>query len=185
MGQLAAQLGRISVDVASPDGRLRAGVHGRLQLRLEFRDRSYGTYDDAELGQQLGRLATLAWARYHREYTEIEAAYLDGYEPDRDASDQGFEQEARELTVTGVSPGGWVGITSRALATWTVTIRGGAQRQLAQERFISEAMAAATATIGAYRSSRAQLLDRYYDLSASLPPWRRGVTAGNRRWERR
>ncbi len=77
MGQLAAQLERISVDVASPDRHIRAGVHGRLQLTPEFRQRSYGSYDASELGHQLGRLATLAWVRYHREYTEIEAAYLD------------------------------------------------------------------------------------------------------------
>ncbi|WP_203743867.1 hypothetical protein [Actinoplanes cyaneus] len=160
-------------------------MQGRLQVSLAFQQRSYGGYDDAALGHQLGWLATLAWVRYHREYAEIEAAYLDGYEADRDASDRAFEQEAQELTVTGVSPGGWVSITSRALATWTVTIRSGAQRELTQQRFIGEALAASAAAISVYRSSRAQLLDRYYDLSAGLPPWRRGVTAGDRRWERR
>ncbi len=87
--------------------------------------------------------------------------------------------------MTGVSPGSWVRITSRALATWVVTVKDSAQRQLTQDQFIGEALAAATATISAYRSSRARLLDRYYDLSAGLPPWRRGDSADDRPWERR
>jgi hypothetical protein len=185
VGQLATQLEQISVNVASPDGRIRAGVCGRLRMKLEFRQRSYGSYDDAELGRQLGRLATLAWVRYHREYTEIETAYLDGYEPDRNVPDRSFERDAEKLTVTGTSPCGLVSITSRALATWMVTIKNGAQRQVTSDQFVGEALAAATATISAYRSSRAELLDRYYDLSAGLPPWRRVATAADRPWERR
>ncbi|MFI1996291.1 hypothetical protein [Actinoplanes sp. NPDC020271] len=182
MGQLAERLERIHVEVASPDGSIHAAVHGRLHMSLEFRQRSYGSYDDPALGHQLGRLATLAWVRYHREYTEIETAYLGGYEPDRDPSDRRFEQDADELIVTGTSPDGWVSITSRALASWTVTVRSGAQRQLSQQHFIGEALAAAAATVSAYRSSRARLLDQYYDLSAGLPGWRR---ADSRSLERR
>ncbi|WIM98604.1 hypothetical protein ACTOB_002208 [Actinoplanes oblitus] len=157
-------------------------MRGRLQLSLEFRQRSYGSYDESALGHQLGRLATLAWVRYHREYTEVEAAYLGGHEPDRDPADRRFEQEADELTVTGAAPDGWISIDSRALASWTVTVRSGAQRQLSQQQFIGAALAAATATISAYRSARARLLDQYYDLSAGLPAWRR---ADNRPVERR
>jgi hypothetical protein len=182
VGLLAAQLERISVSAVSPDGRIHAGLHGRLQMTLEFRQRSYGGYDDDALGHQLGRLATLVWVRYHRDYTEIEAAYLGGYEPDRDPSDRRFEQDADELTVTGGSPDGWISITSRALASWAVTVRSGAQRRLSQQQFIGEALAAATTTVSAYRLARNRLLDQYYDLSAGLPAWRR---AGMRPVERR
>lgn len=173
MGQLAAQLERISVEAVSPDGRITAGVHGRLRLTLEFRGRAYGSYPDHELGHQLGRVADLAWVRYHREYAEVEAAFTDGYQPDRDPVDRRFEQQAAELTVTGSSPSGWVTIASRALASWTVEVRAGAQRELAEDRFVAEVLAAAAATLGAYRAARSRLLHEYYDLAGALPRERR------------
>jgi hypothetical protein len=179
VGQLAAQLERISVEATSPDGRIRAGLGGRLHLALEFRDRSYGSYADSELGHQLGRVAALVRVRYRREYSEVEAAFSGGYEPDRDPVDRSFEQEAAELIVAVTSPDGWIGVTSRALESWTVVVRPGAQHALTQGRFVTEALTAAAGTVDAYRSGRARLLDKYYALGAGLPAWRRAATIDN------
>ncbi|BCY13242.1 hypothetical protein [Actinoplanes sp. L3-i22] len=126
-----------------------------------------------------GSVSGAVRVRYHREYAEVEAAFLDGYEPDRNPVDRSFEREAAELTVTGSSPDGWISITSRALASWTVVVGPGAQRELFQDRFVTEALTAADGTINAYRSGRARLLDQYYDLGAGLPAWRRAAPTDN------
>jgi hypothetical protein len=180
MGELAKLLERIDVEVTSPDGQMTARVQGRVQLSLEFRGRAYGRYEDTDLARQLGQLATLAWIRYHRNYMEVEEAFLNHSVQEQDPEDLQFEREAEQLTVTGSSPGGWVTTTSRALISWTVRLEPGTQRELSQDQFVSEALAAAGETVGAYRAARARLLDQYYDLSAGLPPWRRSGAKGDR-----
>jgi hypothetical protein len=179
MGELAKLLERIDVEVTSPDGQMTARVQGRVQLSLDFRGRAYGRYDDAELARQLGQLATLTWVRYHRDYMEVEEAFLGHSVQEQEPEDLRFEREAEQLTVSASSPSGWVTTTSRALVSWTVRLEPGIQRELSQDQFVAEVLASAADTIGAYRAARAQLLDQYYDLSAGLPPWRRsGVAEG-------
>ncbi|MEU8662593.1 hypothetical protein [Actinoplanes philippinensis] len=184
MGELARLLERIDAEATTPDGQIRARLSGRMQLALEFRPRAYGSCADAELGRRLSRIATMLWVRYHREYVEVENSFLGFPEPDPDPEDRRFEQEAEELTVSASSPGGWVTMTSRALAFWTVDLAAGTQRSLAQDRFVTEVLAAGSATITAYRSARMRLLDRYYDLADGLPPWRRSGPAGRPTGER-
>ncbi|MDR6325921.1 hypothetical protein [Actinoplanes couchii] len=173
MGELAGLLERIDVSATSPDGAIRATVSGRLRLTLDIRSRDYTSCSETDLAHRIERLATTLWIRYHREYAEVEEAFLGPPGADPTPEDRRFGQEAADLTVTATSPGGWVTVTSRALATWTVRLEPGIQRELSVDRFAAEAIAAATGAIGAYRAGRMRLLDRYYDLSNGLPPWRR------------
>jgi hypothetical protein len=188
MGELASRLERITVEATSPDGRIRAWVRGQLELDIEFGMRAYRSHDDAELSRQLGQLATLTWTRYHREYIEVENAFLDWSAQEQDAHDRLFEEQAEQLTVVGSSPGGWVTVRSRALARWDVHLVPGVQQQLTEQQFVDEVVGAAGHTVRAYRAARARLLDQFYDLAGGLPPWRRerangaGGRSGQAEW---
>jgi hypothetical protein len=171
MGELASRLERIAVEARSPDGRLRAWVSGRLDLGLEFVPRAYRRYGEADLCHQLGRLATLTWTRYHREYVAVEDEFLDWPVRDRDAHDRLFEERAEQLTVDGVSPNGLVTVHTRALMRWDFQLAPGVSRRLDEQRFVAEVLGAAADTVRAYRARRARLFHEFYDLTAGLPPW--------------
>jgi hypothetical protein len=173
MVELARRLERITVGATSPDGRIRARVGGRLDLELAFAPRSYGRHTEAELGHQLGQLATLAWTRYHREYLEVESAFLDHAVQEQDARDRLFEERAKQLTVERTSPARWVTVRSRALARWDFHLDSGVLQRLSERHFINEVLGATADTIRAYRAGRARLLDEFYSLADGLPPWRR------------
>ncbi len=176
MGELARRLRRIVVEATSPDGLIRARVRDRLELDLEFGRRVYGSYRQAELARQLGRLATLTWTRYRRECLNVENAFLDWSVQEQDAHDRLFEERAERLTVAAQSPGGWVTVHSGALVRWDFTLVPDVQRRLTEQRFVAEVLGAAGGTVRAYRAERARLLDQFYDLAGGLPPWRRERT---------
>jgi hypothetical protein len=173
MGELAGRLQRIAIEATSPDRLIRARVHGRLDLDLEFATRAYGSYPDAELARQLGQLATLTWTQYRREYLQVENTFLDWSAQEKDARDRLFEERVEQLTVEVSSPGGRLNVRSRALVRWDFTLAPGVQRRLTEQRFVAEVLAVAGGTIRAYRAARARLLDEFYDLASGLPPWRR------------
>jgi hypothetical protein len=173
MGELAGRLQGIVIEATSPDGLIRARVRGRLDLDLEFGGRAYGSYPAAELARQLGQLATLTWTRYHREYLEVENAFLEWSVQEKDAHDRQFEERAEQLLVEVSAPGGSVAARSRALVRWDFTLAPDVQRRLTEQQFVGEVLAVARGTVRAYRAARARLLDEFYDLAGGLPPWRR------------
>lgn len=167
------------MEARSPDGRLGAEARGKYQVAVWFAAGAYPSYTEADLARQLGQLASVVWARYRREYTEIMAAFMNEPPPDLDSDDHLFQRRLEETTVTGRSADRWITVSSRALVRWEFLISDGAVHALDETRFLTELNSAVTAVLRDYQSQLILLTDQIYDIG--LPRSARQSAEGRRR----
>ena len=178
MGELTDHLGQIAVEVWSPDGKIGAEARGKHQISVWFAPRCFRTYREPALEHQLAQLATLVWTRYRRAYTEIVDAFLGATgrpEQPSERDDRLFQERLRQLEVTGVSPGGWVRLRSRALVDWEVALTPGAVRSLTEQEFLAELGSAVHELMSDYQARVILLTDEVYDIGIPKPLRRPGA----------
>ncbi len=162
MGELADRLARIVIRANSPDGNIAAEVRGADDIRVQFGRDGYRSYGEEGLGHQLSQLATIAWARYHRDYVEIVDAFL--VNPVESDSDEDREYKARldQLVSHGTSRQGLIEIRSRALVRWDITITPGALQRLGEQDFLDELRGGLTSVLAEHRMRMVLLRDEIY-----------------------
>lgn len=166
------------MEARSPDGRIGAEARGKYQVAVWFAAGAYRSYTEVDLARQLEQLASVVWARYRREYTEIMAAFMNEPPPELDTDDHLFQQRLEEMTVTGRSADRWITVSSRALVRWEFLISGGALRALDEAGFLTELNSAVTAVLRDYQSQLILLTDQIYDIG--LPRSARRSADGQR-----
>jgi len=180
MGELTDRLERLVVEASSPDDMIKVTAQGRYEIRVQFQRGAYYGYTDREIARQLAAVASLVWARYRREYTEIVAAFRD--DPDAAGEDEPrdrvFQERLEQMTVTGASESGRISLRSRALVRWEVTIADGTVRSLSQQEFLAELSTALAAVFDDYRAQLIILTDEIYDIG--VPDSFRRAVAGRK-----
>lgn len=163
---IAEKLDGLTIQSSSPDGRIRAVLTGRTNLKLEFWPGGYGEYTERDLEHQLSRLATLTWTGYRRGYTEIvTAAGLEVVlEPgdEWNSRDRRYQEERLEVEGRGESARGSVRTRTLALLRWQFKIKDGTLRAVPEAAFVREALGAVGLAIKDYRSQSTRLRQEYF-----------------------
>ncbi|GLZ77136.1 hypothetical protein Afil01_19430 [Actinorhabdospora filicis] len=147
MGELADRLARVTVQVTSPDGNLRARVRGRRFETVELRLGSYRRYRERELEHQLARTATLLFTGRERAVAQIiaDAGLRRRTDPAdaRDPAQRRYLDLIRTMPVVGTGPGERVRFRSAGMIEWTCRIEDGTLRRLDEAEFATETVGAA------------------------------------------
>lgn len=171
MGELSERLDRLAVQTWSPDGNICAEARGEYQISVRFAAGTYRTYTESTLGQQLGRLGALVWTRYRREYTEIMETFLEEEPlPREDPEDRRFRERLEQLHLAGASADGRIGIRSRALVHWELTIAPGTLRALTEPEFLAQLDGAVREVVADYRARLILLTHEVYDIGLPRSP---------------
>ena len=166
MGEFADLVAALRVRAHSPDGRIFCEVAGPQQIEVAFPDNGYYEYlADRDLADQLGRLASVAFSRYRREYEEVLHRYRD-YQPApyELPADTEFRERQAAIRVSAVSPQRWIEAESRGLARWDVRVEDGARRALTQGEFLAEVGGAVSALMRDWRHKVIALTDKIYSI---------------------
>lgn len=166
MGEFADLVGALRVQAQSPDGRISCEVAGPQRINLAFQGNGYSEYlSEQDLADQLGRLASVAFSRYRREYEEVLDRYRD-YEPApyELPADTEFRERQAAIRAYGVSPQRWIEAESRGLARWDVRVEDGARRALTMGEFLAEADGAVSALMRDWRHKVIALTDEIYGI---------------------
>jgi hypothetical protein len=155
------------VEVSSPDAQIFARLSGQDDVTLWFAPGVYVRYDEHRLAHQLGRLATLLWVAsrqaYQRAWSEATGTPASSRGP-QETRRRDFRQAQLALTVTGISPYGFVTVYSAGLLSWEVDLREGTCRQLSEQEFVQETLDAARMLLDDYFAKTHRLKDEYFDL---------------------
>lgn len=170
--ELEDRIGLLVVDARSPDGHVSARVQGRGSVSVGIDRGEYGRYDESGLAHQLAQLATVAWARYRRLYSETLEDYAGTpSEAEDSAQERTFAERSEQLECSGRSAGGDIELRTRGLRQWDVTIAPGTLARLPEHTFVAELSGAVAEVLADHRARMVLLTDELFDLG--LPSWRR------------
>lgn len=151
MGVLSDRLDRMRVQASSPDGMVTGELRNRTQVYLFFTSGNYRDYDEATLEHQLVGLARRLWAGRMKEYyaavSEAFGETVTKESPLVSPRDVAFHEARDELVAEGRSADGRIHIAVRGMRSWTVQIKDGTLRALAEEEFAARVREAASALI--------------------------------------
>lgn len=160
MGIVAQHLDVMTVTVTSPDGNIRARLHHRTRVDVEFRPDTYREYRDAALAQQLtvvaGELTEGCRRARHRILSEV--AQLDAAEADPRLA--AYHSERDRIQMYGMSPDGAILLACTGLRDWGVVVRDGTVRSATELDFTTQLRAAVFELWRQYRVSLHELRQR-------------------------
>jgi hypothetical protein len=159
MGEVAEAVERLTVNVTSPDGRIRVHM-GNRSLKVRFAPGSYHSYSEEALESQLTRLATAVWSDYQRGYLAVLKEHDLSVPDPRDPRVSEFLADRDRIESEGRSPNNCVKVRSVAMRHWQVRIRPGTLAALSEDEFAAEALHAVSQAKQGFDAQVAELRER-------------------------
>ena len=161
MDTLANRLSTAVVRASSPDGSVRAVLHGTDGLTLSFAPGAVAGHSEAGLAAQIGAVVSAA----RRGYRQGAQSLVDAPEPEPGGRWARFYAEIARIRATGRSPRGHVSVTWRGDDGAAVTIARDRGVRLTAAELLDEVNAAV-------RASRKALAEALIDVHARVfgPP---------------
>jgi len=148
MGEPADRLQHVRVRVTSPNGAVSAELLAGSEFRLSFSRNYCHRTAERELEEQCAQLCRLMWVAQTREVERIIADSGGQALAAAGSRDLEYLRRRGEIVAEGRSSDGRVEVTaSQGMRHWTVSIRDGTLRALAEDEFIARAAEAAAAVI--------------------------------------
>ncbi|MFD0557786.1 hypothetical protein FB566_3072 [Stackebrandtia endophytica] len=158
---------RLDLKVHSPDTNLRARLSRRTDLDISFVPRTYESYSDWALSQQLAAVAKLLWVGRRRASLMARKEALgesaaDRFEEPRYPEEREFFDKRARIQATGTSANEWVTMTTVGWTHWRVDLAPRTVRTLSEQQFCAEVVSVFSPLLADYRAQLAILLDELH-----------------------
>lgn len=171
MGEIAERMERMTVEVTSPDGRIKARLAGGSRLTVRFQPDCYPRYRGPELAEQLARLGNLLWTGHRQGYLRVmhEVAGTDlaedRPEDEWDAERRRYKLAQREIVADAVSPQGCLRMRAKCLVDWRVAIKDERRERLCEDEFRTEVVETMTQVHVDHTLHTHELLKEHFHMS--------------------